>query len=671
MTVRAAVWQVPFRSIRKIRHVGKGLEDRFIMRSLSLHRILAAIISVLFLLIGSRVYGADSHSAANPNSPDDALVQVLISKGILTSDDAASLKEAASEQRQQLLLLLRQKGVITAEDYESLSTPPASTQVPKDLVASTTPVLPPVAPASVPETKAAKPEAPKVIPAVAPQRVLQLEPSPVNGMIPDIKLGSGARIKLYGIVKASTIYDSSSPYGTDMPLPGFINVVTSTGSTAFDPGPNGAPEFHAKARFARFGTSFEWPDASKNTSITGKFEFDFEGNFTRSLNRNVSTVRSSQASIRLAYGRIDHKLSDATSVFALFGQDWTPFGSSTLPALYETTGLGLGFGTLYERAPQFRFGVGHKVGGSRSLFFQPEVAVVMPAFGNDPKSVDNQLGYGERQGADSARPEVQARLVTQWQLDKGPGVAPAQMIFSGVQGERAALVRAADIPLCPATTAGCPANAKVFQDAFPAGTSLSSQRWGYTAELQLPTRYVTLSTKYWRGGDLRWYLVGSLFSNFNDPGSFDAGAPVVEGLSNDASSALLFGFRGGVPVVAPQRPVRAQGGFVNLGFPLGRIFNAEPGGRNAGWVLYLYYAYDEANASDVRHLGNQRQKNDLAAATLNYKLNNLVSFTAEQSYYRTRAVGDPTGLKPFPIYRGYPARQWQDIRTEIGPTFTF
>jgi hypothetical protein len=419
------------------------------------------------------------------------------------------------------------------------------------------------------------------------------------------------------------------------------------------------------------GANFEWPDFSTNTAITGRFEFDYEGNFTRSLNRNVSTIRSSQASIRLAYGRIDHRFTDRTSAFGLFGQDWTPFGSSTLPAIYETTGMGLGFGTLYERAPQFRFGIGHKVGGSRSIFLQPEFAVVMPAYGNDPKAVDNQLGYGERQGADSGRPEIQARFVTQWQLDKAPGVSPAQLIFSGVQGERTALVRAADVPLCPATTVGCPANTKVFQSAFPTGASLSSARWGYTAELQLPTRYVTVSTKYWRGADLRWYFVGSLFSNFNDKGKFDVGSPAVEGFSNDQSSSVLFGFRNGVATVAPQRPVRSQGGFVNLGFPLSRIFNAEPGGRNAGWVVYLYYAYDEANADDVRHFGNVRQKNDLAALTLNYKLNNLVAFTVEQSYYRTRAVGDPTGTLPFPIYRGYPARQWQDIRTEIGPTFTF
>src|SRR5665811_203008 len=123
--------------------------------------------------------------------------------------------------------------------------------------------------------------------------------------------------------------------------------------------------------------------------------------------------------------------------------------------------------TLYERAPQFRFGIGHKVGGSRNVFIQPEFAVVMPAYGNDPSNVADQLGYGEKQGADSGRPEVQARVVMQWQLDKAPGVPPAHLIFSGVQGERKVLVRASDIPLCnnPDITV-CPSSA-IFKEAFP------------------------------------------------------------------------------------------------------------------------------------------------------------------------------------------------------------
>jgi hypothetical protein len=403
------------------------------------------------------------------------------------------------------------------------------------------------------------------------------------------------------------------------------------------------------------------------------------------LNRNISTIRSSMASIRLAYGRVDHKFNDQTSIFALFGQDWTPFGSSTLPNIFETTGLGLGFGTLYERAPQFRFGVGHKFGGSRNVFIQPEFAVVMPAYGNDPSNVADQLGYGEKQGADSGRPEVQARLVFQWQLDKAAGVAPAQLIFSGVQGNRKVMVRASDIPLCSnPDTLICPTT-KVFQDAFPHGAETTSNRTGWTGEVQLPTRYVTVITKYWSGSDLRFFFVGSLFSNYSDvagltkPCGTDAAPAFCSGASNDGGSSLSFGYDGsGNPVFAPQRPVRTVGGFVNVGFPLSRIFGADPAGRNAGWQLYLHYAFDQAKTRDIfqmggpTRLGNTRSKNDLGAVTLSWKMNNLVSFVLEESMYRTR-IADPNleDIATFPKYEGVGARQWHDFRSEFGPIFSF
>jgi hypothetical protein len=250
---------------------------------------------------------------------------------------------------------------------------------------------------------------------------------------------------------------------------------------------------------------------------------------------------------------------------------------------------------------------------------------------------------------------------------------------SAVNGTRTALVRSADVPLCTSAPPACPASAadptlpneKVFQTAFARGAQVSSNRYGWTSELQLPTRYVTLITKYWNGADLRWYFVGSLFSNYNNKGVLDPASAIVEGTSNDGSSTVLFGFRNGVPAVAPQRPVRAQGGFVNLGFPLSRVFNADAAGRNAGWTLYLHYALDVANAQDVRKLGNQRQKNDLAAATLNFKMNSLVTFTLEESYYRTRVVGDPNGKLEPPMFLGSYPNSWHDFRSEIGPTFTF
>jgi hypothetical protein len=274
---------------------------------------------------------------------------------------------------------------------------------------------------------------------------------------------------------------------------------------------------------------------------------------------------------------------------------------------------------------------------------------------------------------------VQARLVLQWQLDKAAGVAPAQLIFSGVEGNRRVLVRSTDIPLCSnADVLVCP-DPKVFQKAFPQGAQTTSNRAGWTGELQLPTRYVTVITKFWSGSDLRWYFVGSLDSNFNDTTGLskvcgtDAAPALCAGSSNDGASSLQFGLNGsGTPVFAPQRPVRTMGGFINVGFPLGRIFGADPAGRNAGWQLYFHYAFDQAKTKDVLRLGNQRSKNDLAAATLSWKMNNLVSFVLEESMYRTR-IADPNlaDSATFPKYEGVPARQWHDIRSEFGPIFSF
>jgi hypothetical protein len=507
------------------------------------------------------------------------------------------------------------------------------------------PVVEPVArPVPVASEAVARPI--PVISAIAPLRVLQVDPLTRDGLIPDIKLGSGAKLKLYGMVKASAIYDSSSPSGTDMPLP----------YQGGDTGPTVDPEFHIRARNMRLGAQFEWLDLSPKVVLTGRFETDFEGSFTRAMNRNISSVRSSQLSLRLGWARVDYNFSKKNSIFLLAGQDWTPFGSSTIPNLFETTGLGLGYGTLYERVPQIRTGWIHTVGGSRNLKFLSEFAVTLPAFGDTPANVADQLGYGERQGSDSGRPEIQGRIVTEWQFDKAPGVVPAQFIVSFVQAGRTALVTAASVPAA-------------FRNAFPAGAEVSSGRYGYTAELQLPTRAFTWTSKYYNGEDLRFYFVGGLYSNFND----------VAGLTNqtsaasiDGASTVIFGMRNGVPVIAPQRAVRTQGFMTDVGLPLSRWFNAEPGGRAAGWSANLHYSIDMVPARDARRMTCARDKSDLAAVTLFYKLNSLISFGVEQSMYRTRAANssanDPGGLF---LLRGIPSRQWHDIRTEIGPIFTF
>ena len=583
-------------------------------------------------------------SAAEPVSADP-LIRVLVAKGVLTTDEARSINTSGNpaEQRDRLAVLLRDKGLITETEFEAVRTVAASAG------ATSSTVAPPAERAGVtkPEGSQAtqKTPAPTVIAAVAPLRLLQVDPPKREGLIPDLKLGSGARVKLYGFFKTSIIHDTSSPQGNDFPLP----------LLAADTGPNSSPEFHLKARAFRFGANFEWLDPAPKTIITGRLEFDFEGDFTRVNNRNISSIRSSQPSIRLAWARIDRQLTENTTGFVLFGQDWTPFASSTQPNTVENTNFGgLGYGAPYTRAPQVRFGFNYNAGGSRSLKFQPEFAIVLPAFGNLPANVGDQLAFGERQGADSQRPAIEGRFVTQWQLDKAQGVVPAQFIVSFEHQQRRAIVTAAGVPAA-------------FRAAFPSGVEVDSTSLGYTAEIQLPTRVVTLVGKYYNGSDLRWFFAGQLLSHFNDTAGLTNTVAVP---SIDGADTVVFGLAGGTSAVAPQRPVRAQGGFIQLGFPLSRIFDADASGRNAGWTAYVYYGYDQATARDVRRFGGgaRGSRSDLFLGSLQYKLNTFVAFAYEQGYYRTRAANRVGAL---PLFRGVPSYATHNVRSEFATIFTF
>src|SRR5205085_1708086 len=266
--------------------------------------------------------------------------------------------------------------------------------------------------------------------------------------------------------------------------------------------------------------------------------------------------------------------------------------------------------------------------------------------------VADQLGFGERQGTDSQQPALQGRFVTQWQLDKAPNVVPAQFIVSFEHQRRRAIVTAANVPAA-------------FRAAFPSGAEVSSSSNGYSAELQLPTHLLTLVSKYYNGSDLRFFFAGQLLSNFNDTTGLTGTATAS---SIDGASTVIFGLAGGVPTVAPQRPVRAQGGFIQLGFPLSRIFAAEPQGRNAGWTAYLYYGYDQASARDARRFGARGSRSDLFSGNIQYKLNSFITFAYEQGLYRTRAANRAGAL---PLFRGVPSYTTHDLRSELAAIFTF
>ncbi|HET6852163.1 MAG TPA: hypothetical protein VFH46_07550 [Pyrinomonadaceae bacterium] len=577
---------------------------------------------------------------AQSDNSTDPLVRILVTKGVITTEEARVIVTNASpaEQRDRLAVLLRDKGVISAAEFEATRTNPSANNSAVAVMTADYKTSSSDPPAAAPQTTP-----PPTIPAVAPVRLLGIDAPKREGLIPDIKLGTGARLKFYGIFKTSLIHDSSSPQGNDFPLP----------LLAADTGPNNSPEFHIRARGLRLGANFEWLDVAPKTTLTGKIEFDFEGDFTRVNNRNISSIRSSQPSIRLAWVRIDRRFGENDSAFALFGQDWTPFVSSTMPNMIENTNFGgLGYGAAYTRIPQARFGLNHNFGGSHAVKFGPEIAIVLPAFGNLPADVSNQLAFGERQGADSQQPGVQGRAVLQWQLDKAANVPPAQFIVSFEHARREAIVTAGNVPA-------------TFKAAFPNGAQVGSDSNGYSAEIQLPTHFVTVVSKYYNGSDLRFFFAGQLLSNFNDTAGLTGTASVA---SIDGASLVVFGFDNGVPIVAPQRPVRAQGGFIQLGFPLSRIFDADPKGRNAGWTANLYYGDDQASARDARRFGARGTRSDLFSGNLQYKWNQWVTFAYEQGYYRTRANNRSGAL---PLFRGIPSFTTHNIRSEFAAIFSF
>jgi len=693
-------------------------------------------------------------AAQEPSQPaPDPLIQLLQNKGLLTAQEASALNQASTpeEQQNRLTQLLYSKGLLTQEEYRATAAQEAASDQgtwvraaahlsagePEPAVAA-----PPQAPA-----------APAVIPAVAPVRVLTADPPKAGGLVPDLKLGSGAKVKFYGFIKATAAYDSSNPYNIDFVLPGLgatVNGTTPTGvptglTSPFtsglagvgtgDSGPNGSPSFCLKGSATRMGANFEWPDiAGASNALTGRIEADFEGNFSRAQNRNVSSIRTRMLSLRLAWARIDHKFSDNTDGFLLFGMDWAPFGSSTVPNLLETTENGAFFGALYEREAQIRLGLWHDFGGPHNFKIGIEPTLGMPGFGNNSTDVGVQLGVSERDGADSARPEVSGRVVFQWQLDPARGVAPAQIIFSGMNAKRVEIVNraaiaAADCAASGVAGTGCVAGAVTsLLAAFPHGAEPSSERWGATGEVQLPTRYATLVAKYYTGADLKWYFASQAFSVFNDnrlglqnaPGTIGAGGvlmcnivpancPNAFNIDAEAPNAAFGWNPAGFWQIVPQRPLRAQGGFTQLSFPLSRIFDANPAGRNAGWTLALAYGTDQVKARDIRAMtavgaingtgttggllsngwvanaNGQRDRSDMGAATLVWKFNQYVAFNYETSVYLTHSTciggnGTTTGVitgsaSGFScagtLFRATPARYWHDWRNEFGPVFTF
>ena len=128
-----------------------------------------------------------------------------------------------------------------------------------------------------------------------------------------------------------------------------------------------------------------------------------------------------------------------------------------------------------------------------------------------------QLGQGEREGADSDRPEWEGRVALSFQLDKAKGVAPAQIALAGFRGSRTSIVPNRSSYCSSVRRASTPnAAGRHTLPAFPNGFQASSKMWGGQIVAQIPTRWFTLVATAYKGGDMRFYFGGQINSYFTD-----------------------------------------------------------------------------------------------------------------------------------------------------------
>jgi len=677
------------------------------------------------ILLTALVFSAVSVAAQQPapQAQPSAMVQVFVAKGYLTPEEAARIAQAPNqaEANDRMLKVFLAKGMLTQEEFNAASgeaAVPAAENGANGAVmrnisagAGSSAALPsPGASSADPDGQSREPA---VIPAIAPPRPLPINiPRDPKGIIPDIKLGGGAMLNVYGFLKATAIYDTTNSGGAvnggnDFPLPLLLN----TGG--LDTGPNSGSQFKIKARSSRVGANFFWPISGPDITLTGKLEFDFEGDYTVVNNRNVSSARSSQPSIRHAWMRMDAKLG-TVPWFAEFGQDWTLVGTSIGFDLIETTQNGNFFGAINERLPQFKTGLQFHAG---ELKIQPEFAITWANFGDSnfvntstasvlgsagviPTGQQEQNREGSILGSSGGQPGVQGRIVFDFPINKNwKGVPNAEIIFSGGHAVAEEVVPIGSIPTTgvPALTVAtgatptglnatacsgvAPAAGFSVRCYYPTGLTMRIPQNIGTVGFQLPTPWFTLWANYFRGGDLRFFFAGVLNSAFVD---MQGGAPITipgpttlvttTGTTNIPQSVfsisgdpITFLNASGSAVAARYRPIRGQGGFVELGIPLSRIFGANPEGRNAGWRFFVAYGTDSAFSRDViRSGGNNLGRTDYVPVSLRYKINRWAEIVNELTWYDTRTADSKTAL-----FRGLPAHVNHDIRNEFGTIFTF
>src|SRR5208283_1628066 len=181
------------------------------------------------------------------------------------------------------------------------------------------------------------------------------------------------------------------------------------------------------------------------------------------------------------------------------------------------------WGSIYTRSPQLRGGFIQTLDKEHHVNLEGQFGIMMPSTSQIEKlcnygaeggngtclaGFEGQQGQGEREGADSDRPEWEGRVALSYQLDKAKGVAPAQIAFAGFRGSRKSIVPNSSYLVDPSEYSDCGDSYNPLpcslESAYPHGFQTSSKMWGGQIVAQLPTRWFTLVATAYKGGDLRF-----------------------------------------------------------------------------------------------------------------------------------------------------------------------
>lgn len=545
------------------------------------------------------------------------LFAALAASGQSTDPEVAALRKQVEEQAKAIAELRDLVKQLVAERVvgkpaPAVGPPPVAPVLAQPAIAAPGPTVRATAPAPF-----------QAFPPVKPEN-----PGPLT-----IRLGSGVTISPIGLIKLSAIRDSNQSSGDDTPV--IARVVGSGPETSGNTGTlKPAPDFRFKARSARVGFDLLAPDPNDRFIITGKLEFDFEGSFAASTARNIGALRANEAELRTAWVQLTTQ--GATPFFMRFGQAATLFASTTQPTGLELTGQYQFQGNPQQRVPGFVAGIRKDLGGSWDWRFQPEAGFFLASggepvsgigsvyAGNQPSPGQGTIGFGQREGPDSDRPSYQSRAVLEFEPFKGRRVASSQLIGSFVYAERR----------------------RYFAPPFQTGNlnyGLTSHIIGYTGEFRFATPWWTLLGKYYRGSDLRFYFSGLGQDVFFDGPS----APLTT-----------------TGVLPAMRPVRAQGGFVQLQLPWS-VWMQPRDPKLQGFSTNLTYGYDSAFSRDaIRVVGGGRKAQHALMGNFLYQYNRYVQFGLEvnwlEALYLIRQGGPTRG--------GFVGR---NLRWEYSTTLTF